>query len=332
MRDVAALAGVGLKTVSRVINNEPNVSEATVARVRTAAEQLRFRPDVYAGNLKRSNRQTHSLGLIVGSVANPFSGQLHRAVEDVAAQRNTVVMAGSLDDNANNEVRLVTELVRRRVDGIIMTTIAPSQGYLLHEQDLGIHLVFVDRKPSGVDADAVVCDNAEGAHAAVAHLVSHGHERIGYLGDSLDLWTARERKRGFLEGLGNAGIPTSTSIAVDGLTDEAQARDAVLALLDSGTPPTALFTSQNLVTIGALRALRERGLHRSIAIVGFDDVPLGDLIEPGVTVLAQDPYRIGELAAERMFARLDGAEEEPATHVVPVKLIVRGSGEIRPQA
>ena len=330
MRDVAALAGVGLKTVSRVINNEPNVSAATVSKVMTAADQLKFRPDVYAGNLKRSNRRTQSLGLIVGSVANPFSGQLHRAVEDVAAQRNTVVIAGSLDDDASHETRLVAELTRRRVDGIIMSTIAPSQGYLLHEQDLGIQLVFVDRKPSGVEGDAVLCDNAEGASAAVRHLVGYGHKNIAYLGDSVNLWTARERKRGFLEGLGNAGIPTFSSIAVDGLTDEDRAREAVLALLDSESRPTALFTSQNLVTIGALRALRERGLHRSIALIGFDDVPLGDLIEPGVTVLAQDPYRIGELAAERIFARIDGATDEPRTHIVPVKLVTRGSGEIRP--
>ena len=331
MRDVAALAGVGLKTVSRVINNEPNVSAQTIARVRVAAEQLEYRPDIHAGNLRRTDRKTRTLGLVVGSVANPFSGAVNRGVEDVAASRGTAVFASSLDDDASRESNIVSEMLRRRVDGLILTTVRKNQSHLVPEQRRGTVLVFVDRQPTGIDADAVVSNNAEASSMAASHLLSFGHRSLAYLGDRAELWTAHERRRGFFEEIGRAGIAEDETIAVDGLHDEASAYAAAMELLRSDRRPTAIFTSQNLVTIGTIRALRELGLHREIALVGFDDVPLGDMLEPGVTCIAQDPYAIGSLAAERVFARLDGDRAESQVYVVPGTLVVRGSGEIRPR-
>ena len=325
MRDVAALAGVGIKTVSRVINDEPNVSAETIARVRSAAERLDYRPDIHAGNLRRTDRKTRTLGLVVGSVANPFSGAVSRGVEDVAASRGTAVFASSLDDDASREATIVSEMLRRRVDGLILTTVRKNQSYLVPEQRRGTVLVFVDRQPGGIDADSVVTNNAEAASVATRHLQSHGHRAIAYLGDRAELWTASERRRGFL----SAAEP---GLVIENLHDETSAYQATLAALRSDTPPTAFFSSQNLVTIGAIRALRELGLQREVAIVGFDDIPLGDMLEPGITVVAQDPYAIGSLAAERVFARLDGDRSESEVLVVPSALVIRGSGEIRPRA
>jgi len=325
MRDVAALAGVGIKTVSRVINDEPNVSAQTIARVRSAAERLDYRPDIHAGNLRRADRKTRTLGLVVGSVANPFSGAVNRGVEDVAALRGTAVFASSLDDDASREDTIVSEMLRRRVDGLILTTVRKNQSYLVPEQLRGTVLVFVDRQPSGIDADSVVTNNAEAAAVATRHLQSHGHRDIAYLGDRAELWTASERRRGYLSVAG-AGL------MVENLHDETSAYEAVIAAMRSDSPPTAFFSSQNLVTIGAIRALRELGLQREIAIVGFDDIPLGDMLEPGITVVAQDPYAIGSVAAERVFARLDGDQSDSEIYVVPSTLVVRGSGEIPPRS
>jgi LacI family transcriptional regulator len=332
MRNVAALAGVGIKTVSRVINGEPNVSQATIAKVTAAAQSLNYLPDLHAGNLRRSNRKTQTLGLLVGSVANPFSGALHRAIEDAASTRNMAVFASSLDDDASRERGAVSAFLRRRVDGLILMTVTKSQSYLEPEQEHGTPFVFVDREPVGIEADAVVSDHAAGSARATRHLIEHGHRRIAYLGDRLEIQTARERKRGFLQELGAAGISTTGIPIVDGLSDEESARHTVAALLESDDPPTAIFSSQNLITIGAIHALREHGLHRSIALIGFDDLPLADLLEPAVTVIAQDAHAIGMLAAQRLFARLDGDNTSERTYVVPTTLIVRGSGEIRPPA
>ena len=331
MRHVAALAGVGLKTVSRVINEEPNVSDATIARVMDAASRLNYQPNLHAGNLKRTDKKTQTLGLLVGSVANPFAGALHRAVEDAARERGTAVFAASLDDDPLRERGIVEAFLRRRVDGLILTTVTKSQGYLLPEQDHGTPLVFVDREPVGLEADAIVSDNAAGSAKAVRHLIEHGHRRIAYLGDRHDIQTAGERKRGFMEEMAHAGIPTGDIPIIEDLHDAESAHHTARELLSVAEPPTAFFTSQNLVTLGAIRALRELGLHHTTALVGFDDFTLADLLEPGVTVIAQNPQRIGALAAERIFARLDGDDTGELTYVVPTKLIVRGSGEIRPR-
>jgi len=330
MKHVAALAGVGVKTVSRVINGEPNVSPDTIARVRAAAESLDFHPDLHAGNLRRADGRSRTLGLLVGSVGNPFSGAVHRAIEDAAGRRGFAVFASSLDDDPDREEAAVSAFLRRRVDGLILTTVSRSQGYLAPELRRGTPVVFVDREPAGVEADVVVSDNAEGAAVATRHLLAHGHRRIAFLGDRSDIQTARERRRGFLEELGRAGVATADIPVITGLHDEEAARRAMLAVLGSEHPPTAVFSSQNLVTIGAVRGLRERGVHHSVALVGFDDVPLGDLLEPGITVVAQNPFEMGRLAAERVFARLDGDNSAGRTYVVPTELIARGSGEMKP--
>ncbi|TFD61798.1 LacI family transcriptional regulator [Cryobacterium suzukii] len=332
MRQVAALAGVGIKTVSRVINGEPDVSPATRAKVKQAADSLDYQPDLHAGNLRRADGRTKTLGLLVGSVANPFYGTLHRAVEKAATARGIAVFASSLDDDSEREEALVSAFLQRRVDGLILATVATSQAYLAPELRRRTPMVFIDREPAGIEADAVVSDNAAGAALATRHLLEHGHRRIAYLGDLDSIQTARERRRGFLEELGRAGVATRDIPVIVDLHDEASANRAVLALLDSPNPPTALFTSQNLVTIGAITALRARALQNRVAVVGFDDISLADLLSPGLSVVAQNPQRIGEVAAERLLARLDGDQTPAHPYIVPTELIARGSGEIGPHA
>ncbi|ANJ28717.1 LacI family transcriptional regulator [Agromyces aureus] len=331
MRHVATLAGVGVKTVSRVINGEPNVSAATSAKVLAAARSLDYQPDLHAGNLRRADGRTRTLGLLVGSVDNPFAGAVHRAVEDAALDHGVSVFASSLDDDPEREQAAVAAFLRRRVDGLILTTVSESQSYLAPEVRRGTPVVFVDREPAGIASDAVVSDNTDGAALATRHLLAHGHRRLAYLGDRSDIRTAQERRRGFLDELGRAGIATGDVPVIEGIHDEETARLATLALFDTDEPPTAIFGAQNLVTIGVIRALRELGRHRDTALIGFDDVPLGDLLDPGVTVIAQDPHTIGRLAAERVFARLDGDESPAARVVVPTVLIERGSGELPPR-
>jgi len=331
MRQVAELAGVGIKTVSRVINGEPNVTPETAQRVLDAARTLDYQPDLHAGNLRRADRRTRTLGLLVGSVDNPFSGAVHRAVEDAAAGRGVAVFASSLDDDPEREREAVAAFLRRRVDGLILVTATANQTYLEPELRRGTPIVFVDREPSGIQTDAVVSDNAGGAARAAEHLLAHGHRRIAYLGDLRSIQTARERRRGFVDAVGRGGISIADLPVAEDLHDQDAAREALLRLLDGPNPPTAVFSAQNLITIGALHALRERGRHRDTALVGFDDVALADLLDPGVTVVAQHPEDLGRIAAERVFERLDGSSSPSQRVVVGTTLIVRGSGEIPPR-
>lgn len=327
MKQVASLAGVGVKTVSRVVNNEPNVSAATAERVWHAVNVLNYHVDLGAGNLRRADGRTRTIGLLVGSVDNPFSASIHRAVEDIAEEHHVAVFASSLDGDSRREEGAVSAFMRRRVDGLIlMATRQPD--YLATLRDRGIPAVFVDRTPVGDDLDVVASDNRASAARATAHLIARGHRRIALLADRLSIQTADERYRGFMEALGEAGIPTKLASVVTEIGDEESARLALGRLLDSDTPPTAVFSAQNLITFGALRALRERGLEHEVALVGFDDIPLADLMDPGVTVVAQDPQQIGHRAARILFDRLDGDRRPAQRVVVPTLFVERGSGEI----
>lgn len=328
MRHVAKLAGVGIKTVSRVMNDEPGVSEVTRQRVLDASQRLNYQLDMAAASLRRTGRQTLSIGLLLPSVANPFSSKLHRAIENVLTPRGIAVFAASMDDDADREKTLVAAFLRRRVDGLVLTPVARSQAHTIPEHSRDLPMVFIEREPIGIDADAVVTNNAVAAAQAASHLLAHGHTKLAHLGDRTGI--QGERRRGFIEELERAGLSTSRLPVREGLHNEESARRAALELLGGNEPPTAFFSSQNFITFGVMRALKELRLSRKVALVGFDDFALADMMDPGVTVIAQHPERIGKVAAERLLARIDGDDRPPETYVVPSELIERGSGELSP--
>jgi LacI family transcriptional regulator len=328
MRDVAAHAGVSLKTVSRVVNVEEGVSAGLVEKVRRAVEELGFRPNAGASNLRRAGGRTATVGLLLEDVGNPFSSALHRAVEDVAIPRGVMVFSASLDEDPAREQELVRAFVGRRADGLILVPASDDQRYLNNELRAGTAIVCVDRACANLPVDSVVTTNVSGTAEGVLHLASVGHRRIAYLGDRRSIRTARERHQGYRQTLESLDIPFDPAIVVHDLGDAGVAEDAATTLLSRPDPPTALFTAQNNVTIGAIRALRRLGREDDVALVGFDDFPLADLLRPGITVVAQDPAAIGRTAAAVLFSRLSGDSTPPSLHVVPTTLIRRGSGEI----
>lgn len=331
IREVAQAAGVGTKTVSRVINEEPNVSAETTQRVRAAIAELNWHPDAHAANLRRIDTRTRSLGLLLGSVANPFWATIHRAIEDIAVHRDVAVFASSLDEDAEREVAAVEAFVRRKADGLILTCASPSQQYLSELVPTRVPTIFIDREPRGVSGDVVLSDNRGGAALATRHLLSRGHRRLALLVDRSDIWTAQQRSLGFFDALKEFGVAAQDAVVIDELTSEEAAEEAVLSLFAQPRACTAIFSAQNLITIGAIRALRRLGKSHEIALIGYDDIELGDLLDPPVSVVAQHPSVIGRIAAERIFARLDSNSPiEPTQFQLPVKLIPRGSGEILP--
>jgi LacI family transcriptional regulator len=329
MTDVAALAGVGLKTVSRVVNAEPGVRPALAEKVQRAIEQLNYRRDANASMLRRLGGKTQTIGLILEDVANPFSSALLRAIEDSARARHVLVFAGSCDGDASRERELIGSFRDRRVDGIIVVPASHDHTYLYEEQRAGTALVFVDRPAGHLDADSVVSNNVGGAVKAVEHLLAHGHSRIAFFGDVLSIATAQQRLKGYTLAVERAGI-YDAALVRSGLRDSEAAASAVAQLLALSEPPTAVFTSQNLLTIGGIRALRRAGLERRIALIGFDDIAHADSVEPAISVVAHDPQAMGQAAAELLFGRLEGDTSPSVHHLIEVKLIARGSGEISP--
>jgi LacI family transcriptional regulator len=328
LRQVAEHAGVGFKTVARVVNGEDYVSAEMTDRVRRAIDELGYVPDDTAGSLRRAGRLTRTLGLTLSDVANPLEAQMHAAIEAVATQHDVATFAASVNEDPDAEVRVTRSFLRRRVDGLILTPVASDQSYLRSAVERGTPIVFVDRDPVGLHADSVVVDNARSSERGVAHLAEHGHRQVAYLGDRESIQTARERHTGYTRAVTARGLADDPRLVVTALTDETSAYAAARALLESSEPPTALFTAQNLITVGAVRALHDLGMEHHVALVGFDDVPLGDLLRPAVTVISHDLAETGRIAAERVFRRLAESHLPPERIVLPTNLIRRGSGEI----
>jgi LacI family transcriptional regulator len=328
MKDVAALAGVSLKTVSRVINEESTVNADMVERVLAAVSELRYQHNFGASALRRSDRRSSQIAVLLEDLSNPFSAAIYRAIEECALKEGFTVLGGSFDEDPDREPLLVGTMIRHRVDGIIIAPASQNHAYLEIEQQAGTPIVFVDRPPVQLRADCVMSDSYAGAREAVQHLASHGHRRIGYLGDLSTIVTAQERFRGFHDALSELGLESESSLMVKNLRSQEAAEAAVTKMLATERPPTALFTGQNLLTIAAVRALRAAGKENDIALIGFDDFLLADLLRPGVTVVAQDPLRIGQMAASLLFRRIRGEGGPAERMIISTDLRSRGSGEI----
>jgi LacI family transcriptional regulator len=327
MKDVAGRAGVALKTVSRVVNGEPGVRPQVAERVRSAIAELGYRRNDGARLLRKG--QTASVGLVLEDIGDPFYSTLSRAVEDVAHQHDSLLLTGSSDEDPERERELTLAFCARRVDGLIIIPASENHAYLLPEMAAGIAAVFVDRPPGQIEADTVLSDNRRGAREGVAHLLGAGHRRIGYIGDAPQIYTAARRHEGYLAAMAAAGQPVDPSwVTMTPLDPETVAR-ALARMTGGPASVTALFCGNNRATALALRELRASRL--SLALVGFDDFELADLVAPATTVIAQDTAGLGRIAAELLFQRLAG-DRDPARRIeLPTRLIVRGSGEIPPR-
>jgi len=327
MRDVAQTAGVSLKTVSRVINGEAGVAAGTAARVGAAIDALGFQRNDLARSL-RGGLSSATVGLVIEDVANPFYSAIAQAVEAAARRRGLMLITASCEEDPERERELVTALLRRRVDALLIVPAGRDQRYLLPSR--GTPTVFLDRPPAGMEADVVLLDDEGGARTAVAHLLARGHRRIAFVADRRDLYTMAERRRGYEAALRAAGVEVEPELVREGAHNPGQAEPAVAALLalPPERRPTALLTANNRLTVGALRALR--GLPHPPALVGFDELELGDLLATPVTVVRHDPARMGAEAAALAFARLDGHAGPPQRIVLPTELVARGSGELAP--
>jgi LacI family transcriptional regulator len=323
MNDVARHAGVSLKTVSRVVNGETTVDSSLAARVRAAVAALHYRPHLGASMLRRNDRRTGIIGLLLPDVGDPGAAVLHRAVEDRARSRGLHVLTASLDEDADRERELARAFAHRHADGLILAPVGPDQSYLAGDLPPDIPVVFLDRPARGFAGDTVLGGDRAGAAEGVRHLLGYGHRRIAYLGGSRQRATDRDRHRGYLQAMDGRPGPM-----VQDLPDPDAAEQAAISVLHGPDPPTAILAGQHLITVGVVRALRRLGVHRSVALVGCDDLPLAGLLEPAITVVARDPARIGRTAADALFERIDGREDPPRGIRIPTSLIPRGSGEI----
>ncbi|MFI7698568.1 LacI family DNA-binding transcriptional regulator [Nonomuraea sp. NPDC049480] len=322
MADVARHAGVSLKTVSRVVNQEPHVRASLQQRVHEAISELGYRRNEAAARLARGATML-TLGLVMENISNEFYSRLAAAVEAAAAGHEALVVFGSYEESPDKERMLIESMYARGVDSLIVVPSAADHAWLAEHPNL--RMVFVDRVPRGLEgADVVVLDDVRGGRAATEHLLARGHRRIALISDDDGLSSVHDRACGYRAALRAAGVAGDDTLVVRGVFDPWRVSHEVCRLLDLPDPPTAFFAANNRAAIGILQALRDRP--ERPAYVGFDDFALADVFSPGVTVVRYDVARLARSAVDLLL----NPAPAPRRVKVPVELVARGSGELPP--
>jgi LacI family transcriptional regulator len=329
IRDVARLAEVSQATAARAMGGYGYVSSTRRRRVEEAARQLGYHANDIARAL--ASGSTKTIGLIVGDIENPFFATLARGVADaIEAEGYTLLLANS-DENLAREHLAVETFRTRLVDGVIIAPVNGSDS--THLRQRGWPIVCVDRSVRGLDVDTVTVTNERGARTGVEHLLALGNRRIGVVTDSPEIHSTAQRLRGYRSALRRAGIAfDETLIAVSSASTLAAGHAATLELLSRPNRVHALFTTNNLMTVGAVQALHDLGLRMpdDVSLVAFDDLEWTTIVEPPITVIAQPVLELGTMAGRRILARIAG-DTGPAQRIrLPAELIVRNScGESR---
>lgn len=322
MQDVAALARVSAKTVSRVYNNDPHVDPETRARVTDALNSLNYVPNTMATSFRTG--QSAAVGVAVPDIDDPFFSSIARAVEDRARADGMAVLVTSLGHDGGQEQGLVESLLRRQLSGLIIAPTGNDHRYLERWLDK-TPTVFVDRAPDGLKTDSFVDDDHGGAVLATDHLLDLGHTRIAIIGDSARIPTSRNRLDGYRESLEGHGIAFDDALVSLGVQNRDDARAALTELTDLDSPPTALFLSNARTSMACVPVLQQMNLLH-LAFVGFGDFPLADAVRPPVTVIDQNPAELGRLAIERLIRRIDSPHARyRRRNVLGVELVRRES-------
>ena len=324
LKDVSLLAGVSLTTVSHVVNGTRVVSPEARARVDEAIRQTGYVQNTLARSLKTAS--TGTIGLAIQDIRNPYFTDVVSALEAKARDRGLTILLSDFGDSPERERDALRVLVERRVDGLVIAPSADGRAALEWLSARALAVVQIDRIADPA-FDYVVAANTSATRGMVRHLVDIGHRRIAMLAGLARLSSTLERLAGYRRALLDAGITPATELVVEGCSQSEPARMATHALMQRPVPPTAIVAGNNLMALGAMRALRERGLAvpDDIALVSFDDFEWADLFQPRLTTVAQPCQAIGERAIELLLERIANPGLPPRHVRLPVVMRHRDS-------
>jgi LacI family transcriptional regulator len=325
MRDVAERAGVSVTTVSHVINETRPVSDELRQRVLAAIDELGYQPNVLARSLRRG--ETHTIGMIVPDSANPFFAELARGIEDTSFEHGYNLILCNSDGDLDKELIYADVLTEKQVDGILFVAAGVSTDHIRALQERRIPVVIVDREIPDVSVDQVLTDNARGGWLATRHLLELGHRCIGCITGPSDVTPSAERVTGYRQALSEGGIPLDEVLIVKGDFQYGSGYRAARQILARDDPPTAIFTCNDLMAVGAISAAVEMGrqVPVNLSVVGFDDVRLASFANPPLTTIVQPKYEMGVLATTMLLERMRNHDIPPRRRLLDTSLLIRQS-------
>ncbi|MDR3750987.1 MAG: LacI family DNA-binding transcriptional regulator [Terracidiphilus sp.] len=324
IKDIARLARVSHPTVSRALQNSPLVNPRTAEKIRKIAAESGYRASAVARGLV--TRRTRTIGLVVTTVADPFTSEVVSGIEQTANDHGYSVFLADSNADPERERKVVQAFAERRVDGIIVTSSRVGALYLPMLSEMMVPIVLVNDQHPGAFVHSVMICNQEGSRAVAKHLVELGHRRIAYLGDKFGYQSDTERYAGYREALDAAGIPLYPELVVHGDGKPEAAMQAMDTLLALKSPPTAVCCYNDMSALGAMRSIYMHGLRvpEDISVAGFDDLFVASYTQPPLTTVRQPMRRMGKLAMENLLKLMSGEESEVKIKV-EAELIVRES-------
>jgi LacI family transcriptional regulator len=325
IQDVADLAGISPATVSRVLNNYPYIRDEVRHRVLAAIKQLNYEPNRVAQRLRAN--QSRLIGIIVTDITNPFFNEIMASIEAVFFDQGFSVLMSNTNAIPRKEADYLTMMENEGIAGLIIAPSSENVDRLAEMAAGGLPIVVLDRRMVNAQVDMVLADNVGGAQLAVDHLVSLGHKRIGHIGGRMALSSGRERYEGYKLAMEKHKLPVAAGWVRFGDQQHTSGYARALELMDEDDTPTAWFVANNMMTLGALNAIHDRGklIPDDIAIVGFDDMPWSISLNPPLTVVAQPTLEIGQLASNMLLERIEQPNLPPRMVVLDTKLIIRAS-------
>lgn len=331
MRDVAERAGVGVMTVSRVLNGTAHVADETSARVYLALKELQYQPNLMARALR--GHRSCSIGVIVPYLYDPFFASCAHVISEVAKQHAYTVLLATSDECAATETEAALDLLRRQVEGIIVIPASNGRSHLSDPEFRSIPMVAVDRPVARSRIDSVLVENQHGAALATEHLIQHGHKHICFIGLDGKIYTIKARASGYRKAMQAAGLESE---CLSSAGDDAATLEFLRSVFARLRPPTAIFAANGLSTRHTLRAMAALDIQvpEEMALIGFDDFDLADILRPPLTVVRQPVQRVGEEAAKLLFSRIEGnagkAKRSAQKLSLPVELVIRRSCGCKP--
>lgn len=327
LKAVAEHSKVSIATVSRVINNDPKVSNATVLKVQASIAALEYKPNRVAQRLRSTNNKTKLLGLIIPDIQNPFFVDVVRGVEDYAYQHNFAVMIGNFGQDEKKEKLYLDIFQSENIDGLIVAPIHGKDKGIENLVKKNIPVVCIDRGLTEIDVDVVKVDNEQGAFNAIDHLLSIGHRKIAFISGNFTIPTYIERLAGYKKALAEYGVPFDESLIFARNSDYKSGFEIANKILELDERPTAIFSGNNLLTLGALEAIHAQGIRipEEISIIGFDDMPWSISLNPPLTAVRQPGFDMGRKAAEMLYERILNPNSKKEKVVLKTELMLRKS-------
>jgi len=324
IKDIAKAAGVSHPTVSRALANSPLVSPETAQRIRRLAEEMGYAPSAIARGLV--TKRTHTIGLVVTTIADPFIAEVVSGVEEVALNRGYSVFLANSNAVPEREMTVVRTLRERRVDGIIVLASRVGGLYMPLLEQSRVPIVLINNQHQGPYVYSVSIDSVTGAVEATKHLIKLGHRRIAYIGDRYGVQSDVDRLAGYKRALGEAGIEFDSSLVFYGDGKASGVGEAARQLLSLNPLPSAVFCYNDMTALGLLQLIKQAGkrVPQDISVVGFDDIFLASYTDPPLTTIAQPKHEMGRRAMEMLLALI--SKEQSVTNItVQGRLVVRQS-------